>query len=205
MQIYISPTQTRERWWQPAVPRTPVGAVTGLAGPLLRDQHPLTSPSTPSSPRQRELAPIPRAVCERYKPDRRRSGRGSGFPGSEPTGGTSCIPPVPCAQREGAHGGGGLWLPSESRVASTWLCGDGHASLLSTSRATACRGQERQSQEEDERPHAMLPSRLAPHAAAGFAGVKFKESQQRQLFGPPGITVSPSQASFCLLPRWSPS
>lgn len=37
VQIYISPTQTRERWWQPAVPRTLVCTVTGRVGPLLLD------------------------------------------------------------------------------------------------------------------------------------------------------------------------
>ena len=41
--------------------------------------------------------------------------------------------------------------------------------------------------------HAMLPSQLSPHAAAGFTGVRFKECQQRQLFGLPdaGVIVSP--------------
>lgn len=50
--------------------------------------------------------------------------------------------------------------------------------------------------------HAMLPSRLSPHAAAGFTGAEFKESQQRQLFGllSTGITVSPPHASSFPLP-----
>lgn len=112
---------------------------------------------------------------------------------------------MPCAQREAARDSGGLWLPSESPVASTWLCGGERSLLPSTSQGDACWGQKRQSQEEDERLHAMLAPRLARHAAAGFTRVKFKESQQRQLFGFPGITASPSQASSCLVPRWSPS
>lgn len=48
--------------------------------------------------------------------------------------------------------------------------------------------------------HAMPPSRLSPHAAAGFTGVWFKESQRRQLFGLLGTGVSVSPPPSQLLP-----
>lgn len=72
------PTQTQEHWWQPLVPMTLHGNSHGdsfsprLAFPCLPcSLHPF--------PIQHSLFSIPRAVCERYKPDRRCSGHGLEF------------------------------------------------------------------------------------------------------------------------------
>lgn len=171
-------------------------SITLLPWPLL---HPV----------QHKPVSIPRAVCAWYKPDRRRSGRGSEFPGllscSNPRAGRRVSLCAGCAA-EAAPWQWWLWqwwavAAAGVAVASTWPCGGSalvspaclgpwHAGGRRTKpgggRAPAC--------------HAALP--LSHHAAAGGTRVKFKESQQRQLLGLPstGITVSPSPASSCPSP-----
>lgn len=215
VRVYISPARPRERWRRPVVPLTRahcrgtrLSAPPGLASPL-------PCPSIVPHPTQARF--IPGAVSERYKPDRRRSGCGSGFqalagksglsPALNPQTGRRVSPSVPCVQQERRRGRGGLWLLSGRPLLPPGSARSSALDSLACPRALACRGQRRQSQEEKERPacHAALPA--SPHAAAGFTRVKFKESQQRQLFSLPssGITVSPSQASSCPLPRSSPS
>lgn len=170
----------------------------GRSGPYLA-VHSIHPPFTAS------LFAIPRAVCARYKTDRRCSSHGLGFlapagmgpptwesglsPPLNPQAERRVSPSVVCVQQEAAtctQSGGLLFrvgrprcfhLALWGRVLFTpgmprgqWHAGDGR----------------NQTRRRKSISHAMLPSRLSPHAAAGFTGVQFKESQQRQLFGPPG-------------------
>lgn len=99
---------------------------------------------------------IPRAVCEWYKPDRRRSGRGSELPGvlscSEPTGGAPCI-----ALCRVCSGGGDVAVVG---CGCCWGRRYFHLALCVGSAlvSPACPGAEGQSQVEEEHLHAMLPS-----------------------------------------------
>lgn len=165
------------------------------------------------------LFSIPRAVCKRYKPDRQHSGRGlellapvgtvaawkSGLsPLCNPQAG-AVYPPAWCARSRRR------WRRLAPKVLGCWAVAPllppgslGKSALYSPAclRATACWGQKKRNQEEEEHLtcHAALPR--APHAAAGVTRVEFKEFQQRQLFGLPcmRVTVSPPQASSFPLP-----
>lgn len=104
-------------------------------------------------PVQHKPVSIPRAVCAWYKPDRRRSGHGSEFPGllsrSEPTGGAPCIPLC--------QGSGGLWLRPGSPLLPPGPVGGVPLSRqhVQGDRTVEAGGQ---SQVEVEHLHAMLPS-----------------------------------------------
>lgn len=160
------------------------------------------------------MSSIPRAVRERYKPDRRCSSRGWEFlaptgagmlaqksgpsPTLNPQAERRVSPPLWCVcsgRRRLALKvvGWGCW--SESRPCcfhlAPWrrvLFIPQHAPGL-----MACWGQKKQNQEEEEHLacHATLP-----HAAAGFPRIEFKERQQRQLSSlRSSDSVSPSQIS----------
>lgn len=127
------------------------------------------------------MSSIPRAVRERYKPDRRCSSHGwvgvSGpywgwdaglevrpVPCPEPTGRTSCIPPsVVCVQQEAAAcvESGGLRLLVR-KSAPLLPPGSVNKSALyspACTRLMACWGQKKQNQEEEHPAcHATLPS-----------------------------------------------
>lgn len=130
VRIYTSPAQTRACRWRPVAP-APVRTVTGT---WLRSPPPNYTGSSS----------IPRAVCDWYKPDRRQSGRGPGPPPAlSPPAERGVSPSVPCARREAAASRRRPWPPP----------GPVQAEL------TACWGQKKQSQEEDEplACHAALP------------------------------------------------
>lgn len=163
------------------------------------------------------LCAIPRAVCERYKTDRRCSSHGLGL-----------LPQWRWGPRPGRQA---LLLPSTHRwnivypslrcvcsgrwqlalevvgcpFASAPLLPPGFAGESAPSSQHApgrwhAGDRRNQTRRRKSILHAMPPSRLSPHAAAGFTGVQFKESQRRQLFGLLGTGVSVSPPSSQLLP-----
>ena len=191
------------------------GNVAATLGPSVRCPRDWCSPpggASPHLPVHTSHAPyntswssLPRAVCERYKPDRRCSSPGLGVsgplslawksgpsPALNPQAGASCIPLCGVS----AAGGGG-WrsvgplLPPGS-VGKSALC------VAACPGAAACWGQKEQNQEEEEHLacHAALPG--SPTCGRdGFTRVEFKESLQRQLFGLPKYRnhLPPSPAS----------
>lgn len=139
------------------------------------------------------------------------------WPGSQasplpaPTGGTPCIPPLWCVcsrRRWLALSGGlrllvrvGLLLPPGSvdkRALDSPAC----------TGSTACWGQKKQNQEEEERLHAMLPSPLSHMRLQVSPGRSLKSLRQRQLSSLPSTeplchhpTPAPSTAQAGLLPE----
>lgn len=144
MRVYSSPTQTRD-----SPVRSSWTGITLLPWPRLRP-----IPHKPVS--------IPRAVCEWYKPDRRRSGRGSELPGvlscSEPTGGAPCIALCRVCAAEAATWQWWAVAAVGVAVTSTWPCVWGVPLSRQHVRGDGTLGAEGQSQVEEEHLHAMLPS-----------------------------------------------
>lgn len=111
-------------------------------------------------PVQHKPVSIPRAVCAWYKPDRRRSGRGSV---SRPSlllrthGRGAVYPSVPGVQRRRRRGSGGLWLLPGSPLLPPGPVGGVPLSRQHV-QGDGTLEVEGQSQVEEEHLHAMLPS-----------------------------------------------